>query len=112
MKFNDVLEAFNKSIDNAREKKSILVRGFFTSYAELKKNSMGPYKTCCVRITFINKDYVSTPIIVSSVTDRCLEGKEELLITKAETAALTKLFILCQDNDIWENIVEGTYGNK
>jgi hypothetical protein len=32
--------------------------------------------------------------------------------TKAETTALTKLFILCQDNDIWENIVEGTYGNK
>ena len=49
MKINSVLEAINRALDEERAKRSLDIKGHFTSTMNIKK-SMGPYKQCYINI--------------------------------------------------------------
>lgn len=112
MIINEILECANKAIDEIRKKRNITAKGHFVATTEIKK-AMGPYKQCVVGIVYINMDRRSTHAFCgSSVMERCLSKEEDQLIKKAVTEALTQFFLYQHNQDIWEQVITGEYGDK
>lgn len=109
MKISEVLEAYNKAIDELREEKGIIAKGHFISIADIKK-SMGPYKQVYVNILYHdgNKN-LNYPFAGAQVMDRCPIDKEGAMLTKCELAALTKFFIYCNNQEVFNSVLNNTY---
>lgn len=109
MKINEVLEAYNKAIDNIREEKNITAKGHFISIADIKK-SMGPYKQIYVTILYHDGvKNVNYPFAGAQLMDRCPIDKEETMLKQCELAALTKFFLYCHNEEVFNSIVDNTY---
>ena len=112
MKINSVLEAINRALDEERAKRSLDIKGHFTSTMNIKK-SMGPYKHCYINIVYVNPVTKEVKnFCEGSYMERVLVDRVEDFIDIAEQYALTKFFIHCHEPNLWEDIIKGEYGTK
>lgn len=112
MKINNVLEAINRALDEERIKRSLDIKGHFTSTMNIKK-SMGPYKQCYINIVYVNPTTKEVKnFCEGTYMERVLVDRVEDFIDIAEQYALTKFFIRCHEPNLWEDIIKGEYGTK
>ena len=112
MIINEVLESYNKAIDKMRNIRDINVRGHFASTTELEK-AMGPCKQCTVKIVYVDLDKNrNCEFCQHIVKERCLTDEEGVLVKKTELEALTLFFLRLRMLGIWEQVINGNYGDK
>lgn len=111
MKFNDIIDCFNVSIEGERIIKDLHIYGHLVYVMEIKK-SIGPYKQSYIYINYVNRDTGENHrLVTSELTDRADTKSMDAFILKSEKQALLKLIVTLQDKQIWEAIVNGTYKN-
>lgn len=110
MRINDVLESFNRTIEEERHRTGIKNRGHFISVTTIEK-AMGPYKKYHVTIFYIDTDKGENIEFISKYyTHKVPKGKEESTQKIVECEVLTAFFTKAVKNI--EDIMGGKYGNK
>ena len=113
MKINDVLESYNKALEEYRWNRGLSTEGHFVSSTVIKKNgSMGPFRECDVEIIYVdisNNGCKNIAICGAVCKERCTVDQEEALINKTELTALAKLFLYLHEG-VWGKIARGEYG--
>ena len=109
MKISQVLEAYNKVVDNFREAEGIEANGHFVLLEDIKK-AMGSYKQFTVTILYHNMDKnVNYPFVGAQLIEKCPSGKEEEAMCKCELRALVNFFAYCRSEKVFDSVLNNTY---
>lgn len=110
MRINDVLESFNKTIEEERHRTGIKNRGHFISVTTIEK-AMGPYKKYHVVIFYVDIDKGENIEFISKYyTHKVPKGKEESIQKIVDCDILTAFFT--KVIKVTEDVIKGRYGDK
>lgn len=110
MRVNDVLESFNKTIEEERHRTGVKNKGHFISVITIEK-AMGPYKKYHVVIFYIDTDNKKNIEFISKYyTHKVNKGKEDSIQKIVECEVLTAFF--SKIIKYLEDIIKGEYGDK
>lgn len=106
MKLNDVLEAFNKSLDIERKEGGV---GHFIS-VEKSKKLLGNYREFTVIIYYVNSNKDTIPFVVGRRVEQ-LVVPEEVIIANIEVEALCTFFSAIKQggDSLYNQLVTGSY---
>lgn len=92
MKMTDIVNSLNTYLKNK-------IPGFFVLHEEIKPHpKFKAYKNYSLKLWYINKD-LKTLVITINLTERQLEGQEEMINNKLLNALLNKIYELIDNKE-------------